>query len=1475
MKPIKYIVKNFLTMMIAVFIPLWCSASELSIQIQTTPQGNKFPFEVDFLADASGGLTPYSYTWNLGDDTSSTLKTFSHCYPELGNYEVNLFVTDSANTVAYTTKEIFVVGDISAFDPENTMVEHYADISNIRIIQVDKNNKHILWLGTNGGIIKLDTLSGVRQVFINEYPGIYIEKIVQNVDGRLWFLTKKNKQQNYSSALVSFSSKNSEWTHFESDNNDMLESGINDIMISNDSTLWISTNDGIVSYSKNSDQWTLYGESKGYTVLNIYELSNGDMLARCKTEDLSLKKNEKTWNVSQHRLSSELVQDESGNFWYYGTVSHFISSLTITSGNPQSLTFTTKINITQIQNEERILEQLSDRQQDSPEIQIELIDSNSQASSITSTYISPISNEGKSLSQLFDRQQGSPTDIQKDVNARSRSRLFQSGFFKWTFQSNKWVPEFFEDSHSPFISSHLGTPEYVVMCNENIWYIHADDTFGSTVYTISSLSPGIESEFIHNRVFFFKSTGYDLWIGTDIGLVRFSYDRNEWLLYNQTNSDLPGNIIRSFYQTMDNEIWISANNHLSTYILKLQFIDHQIKKIYEYKIKSNISNTINCLIQSDNEDIWIGTDVGPAKYSYKKKDFNLYKQFYNNNDFFSTPDHSSVINSIIQLSDNSIIMGDNHGIITYEYDTNKWDFINKCSSPLPEIKINNLLIKKNDNSIFGATDFGLIQFQKDSLNKDSKILQGLKNLLFFEGGNCFNIAIASMIQSNNTDIWLASNKGLIRIENFNESIHLSKNNCSHNSIYNYFPDQYLKCKTNYLLTPKYSNLFEEHNCYTTTYQNSILTLDPIPSFTPYPSSSDLCNLLNCYTDTHRYNNISVDCDPTFPDQLTFNTINIQTKYNTENTSLPSNQVNCLLQSKDNKIWIGTSSGLSTYDYDQDYLVSFRALSNDLLSQSPINALMQTRDDAIWVGTNQGLVRISPESNEYTLFNQTNSSIPDYPITSLLQSKDGDIWAGTKDSGLLRLKMKPSGESPGKLILVAGGDASEKNELWETTYHLSKTTYRVFSNKHFKKSDIFFISPMSWVDINVDGFDDHVVDRPTRDKTMTLQDLEYAFTKWAPIEKNANNNLFVYLIGHGYDSEDNPYFQLSSDERLYASQLNHLLNAYESETNSEHIFIIIEACYAGDFISHIQKEGRTIITSTNNTIASYAERGTKSFSQFFIRKLASNYSIQDSYLYAKMRLGQYYYTDNQRPQLIDNNNMAQNVRIGNDIVHAGQWPEVISVVHSQVSQKEVAFTVTTNISTNYVWCSVVKPCGKLTIRSDTQEITPHRFQLFSNHAENTFSNFYNEFRSTGIYEFTFWAVDKYGNIDVYKPIKIYIAEEGHGFIEGKLNFQLEGCDISFNKENIDVHLLGTNFTANVDPDGTFSIYDIPFGSYSLEIKTPHFAPYIVPDINISNKQLTNLEEIAVQLTTLCNTPGCDGKVSLKDVIQFLKILTGIH
>ncbi|MEM7531400.1 MAG: C13 family peptidase [Chloroflexota bacterium] len=192
--------------------------------------------------------------------------------------------------------------------------------------------------------------------------------------------------------------------------------------------------------------------------------------------------------------------------------------------------------------------------------------------------------------------------------------------------------------------------------------------------------------------------------------------------------------------------------------------------------------------------------------------------------------------------------------------------------------------------------------------------------------------------------------------------------------------------------------------------------------------------------------------------------------------------------------------------------------------------------------------------------------------------------------------------PGPAIVVAGryrgADSAQDN-----IDQIAQDAYNLFKAKGRNDSEIYFLA----TDSSLPGYDG----------PATLRNLELAITDWAA-EQLANEGvsrvLTLYLVDHG--DRDKFYLDRVNQEVLVPNDLDAWLTELEESFTELHVNVIIEACHAGSFITRgdgtISKNGRVIITSSNENYDAYVSRHGAVFSDNFLTLLGQEYNLGYSY-----------------------------------------------------------------------------------------------------------------------------------------------------------------------------------------------------------------------------------------------------------------------
>jgi len=947
-----------------------------------------------------------------------------------------------------------------------------------------------------------------------------------------------------------------------------------------------------------------------------------------------------------------------------------------------------------------------------------------------------------------------------------------------------------------------------------------------------------------------QSSDGAIWVGTWNGLARFDDENNRWTLYDTSSSGLPDDYINSLFQSSDGAVWIGTDQGLA----RFDYAGNQWTH-YDASNSSLPGHEVRSLCQSSDGAIWAGTNQGLARFNYTTNQWKIY-------DLSNSSLPNGTIHSVLQSSDGAIWIGADEGLARFDDAGNQWTLYDTSNSGMPGNQVKSIL-QSSDGAIWVGTDNGLGRLDRESnqwtvyntansaLPKDfiGPLLQssggaiwiGTWNGLtrFDFGSNQWTIhhtsnsgllepIIISLLQSSDKAFWIGTNGGLARFDYANNRW----------SLYNESNSDLPGDWVNFLVQSSDGAIW-------------VGTGDGLARFV-WESGQ-------------------------------------WTIYNTSNSDLPDDFINCLIQSSDGAIWAGTDSGLARFDF-QSGLWTIYDGSNSSLPGYGVYSLVQSSDGAIWAGTGNGLARFLRESNHWTVYNTSNSRLAGDWIFSFLNAFDDAVWVGTIN-GLSRISFPKFSVPPGRLVLVAGGGAQKTNTLWPTTKELAAFAYRIFSSRGYRNTDIYFMSPEKWVDVNGDGFDDHVVDCPMEndDRNLTVQDLRDTITGWAVDNYNSGTPLYIYLIDHGYsdDGVHGPYFEVAPGELLYAGILNDMLDDYEEETGGQ-VILINESCYSGQFLERLKKAGRIVITATSNKIASYDNQGANSFSHFFLRKLFENDSLQQAFAKALQRLRNYRLTYLQTPQLDDNGDgkhdmadgiLASTIKLGGDFTVGAPWPEILSVTHSQLAGTQMSFTATANAHMKRVWATVQPPDYVPDTTGDYQLIESESFDLFDDDDNLTYAGTYDNFDQTGGYVLTIHAKDQFGNVAVSDPIEIDVGIEGQNLISGNVRLVLEGYAVSIDNADITATVLETGKSSPIDHMGHFSIRGISPGTYTIKVEGPGLAPLAVSDVSVVSGQSTTLSPIEIQVSTSDGShPGDatgDGKIGLKDAIFILQTLSRVR
>lgn len=147
--------------------------------------------------------------------------------------------------------------------------------------------------------------------------------------------------------------------------------------------------------------------------------------------------------------------------------------------------------------------------------------------------------------------------------------------------------------------------------------------------------------------------------------------------------------------------------------------------------------------------------------------------------------------------------------------------------------------------------------------------------------------------------------------------------------------------------------------------------------------------------------------------------------------IPSNSIYHILESG-NSVWISTYTG-GIFVYNKSRLVP--AFYNNIeynrgsLANNHVNCVLEDRQHRIWMGTNQGVSRFDPEKKEWKHFLQDNAA-SNTIILSLHQDHEGNVWVGGYSCDIVYIDRDDRIHKPNLAI----GDSKQDKQQYAYAIH---------------------------------------------------------------------------------------------------------------------------------------------------------------------------------------------------------------------------------------------------------------------------------------------------------------------------------------------------------------------------------------------------------------------------------------------------------
>jgi signal transduction histidine kinase/CheY-like chemotaxis protein/streptogramin lyase len=501
-----------------------------------------------------------------------------------------------------------------------------------------------------------------------------------------------------------------------------------------------------------------------------------------------------------------------------------------------------------------------------------------------------------------------------------------------------------------------------------------------------------------------------LWAAGEYFIGYFDSSQNKFIAIDWENPE--DNIMGVSKTTTDNHIWVATGNN------GLYLYNTQTRKIINHYLpngsKSISTKMLYNVYADSNNTVWIGTqDSGLDVLDLKTGFFTNYRHQ-------SGEANSLPINTVTSFLDNGnvLLIGTQNGGLSF-FDKNEKKFTNYYPDSKNARGLNSNSIAHTGGGIYRdkqgliliSTHFGGVNIIDPYKNMFGKIELPLDNP-----------TVNAIIKDKKNRLWLATEKGIIKIENQvskaypgNPGLALVEDHegriwtGTHREGLKLF-DETSDSFVRFVHDPKNRNSISENEVasllkssdgqmlYIATRKGlSTMRLKTVGHFENY--TSRYC----AYQELDNFNfQIQNDSDSTLwictRDGLV--KINVTTHITTcyrnsigDSTSISDNTVYTIFKDSSNKTWVGLSEGLNLLNTAEG---KFETILREIGARS----IIEDNDRNLWLGTNNGLIKFNPANRVVRSYDRSDGLQGlEFRAGATLKDQDGTLYLG-HDKGLL-------------------------------------------------------------------------------------------------------------------------------------------------------------------------------------------------------------------------------------------------------------------------------------------------------------------------------------------------------------------------------------------------------------------------------------------------------------------------------------------
>lgn len=570
-----------------------------------------------------------------------------------------------------------------------------------------------LWIGTIGGLVKLNTISGIRTFYNTNNSGLpnnQINSIALDSSGNKWIGTNKG--------LVKYDNVN--WVILNTSNSGLPANYISAIAIENNNTMWIGTggypSGGLAKYD--GSKWTIFNTANTdfglpSNIINSLVIDDkgnkwigtGSGLSKYKEDAWFTVYHELNSGISGYQISTVII-DSKGNKWI-GTN----NGLSKFDGTNWTVYKSSNSGFTGYR--------------------VNAITTDASGNIWIGTNECLAKFDGQNWSKYNTGNSNLPDNNVTALLATNENKIWVGTYNELVkFENNSWTL---------YNTAEFGLPSYYINSiaidgEDNAW-ICAYDPDGTEHNGFVKFDG--KNWIVHNypdrKYSWANSTVTDMsgniWIGTSRGLLK--YAGNDWATFNSSYT-LINNEISAIVKDRYGNLWIGMSEGLAKY-------DGVTTTLYTPANSGMIHKGVSAVGIDQGGNLWFVTSWGPYGGELNKYDGKDWK-------VFNLSSTQSVAQALaIDKSNNIWIATFSSGLA--KYDGTSWTTYNRSNSGLPGDYVDTILADSLGNIWIGGS--GLAKFDGTNWTVYNTSNSGL-----------LSNSVRSLALDNHGNLWIGTGSGI-------------------------------------------------------------------------------------------------------------------------------------------------------------------------------------------------------------------------------------------------------------------------------------------------------------------------------------------------------------------------------------------------------------------------------------------------------------------------------------------------------------------------------------------------------------------------------------------------------------------------------------------------------------------------------------------------------------------------------------------